>query len=167
MCHWACLYLIRLTANIINNCGRKRVKEKMKERGRKGADRELYNKLLYLGHLPLSLSLPPSLPPVRPSLHSDDCIERSTTHLHFLPLYKNEAKISCIQPLPSCALDIIWIQSIRNSYLHGIEFLQSYQLRAGPLITNALIDKSDHNWDVSASLLENCHVVCLFMQSMT
>lgn len=45
-CHWTCLCLIRLTANIINNCGRKGVKEKMKERGGKGADRELYNKLL-------------------------------------------------------------------------------------------------------------------------
>lgn len=50
------IYLIRLTPNVITSCGRKRVKEKMKERGGIGADRGLYNKLFV--QYP-----PPSLPP--------------------------------------------------------------------------------------------------------
>ncbi len=44
-----------------------------------------------------------------------DCIYRWTMHLHFFPLYKNEAKISQIPALLPCAGDVIWSQSLRSS----------------------------------------------------
>lgn len=37
------------------------------------------------------------------------CKQRRTRRLKFLPLYKNEVKISLIQVPPSCTFDVIWI----------------------------------------------------------
>ncbi len=37
--------------------------------------------------------------------------------LHFLPLYKNEVKITRIRALPSCAGGIIWDQSLRSKWV--------------------------------------------------
>ena len=41
-----------------------------------------------------------------------DCKYRWTTHLHVLLLARNEAKISRIYQLLSCAEDVIWSQSL-------------------------------------------------------